>query len=153
MAYLNPAKTVLFGLSSATPYIHAWAWDNTTGIGTKYSDPATPPAGAPFIAPGIFFNDAGTRVMCSDTTPAVMSAYVWDDTTGFGSKFTSPSISSGSIRGIAFNQAKNIFVVNIQNSPRQLTLLWNDTTGFTQGSLAISSVTNLFTATFSPVEP
>lgn len=149
VAYLSPDGTKLFGLSASSPFIHAWNWNNTTGIGTKFADPAVPPNGAPFTTPQIFFNASGTRVMCSDTTGISLSAYVWSNTTGFGGRFTA-DVSGGSVRAIAFNQAKNLFIINVQNNPTARGVNWDDNTGFSPATVSIPGLNNTFACVFSP---
>lgn len=43
---INRQGTAVVLTGSLTPYIHAYAWNNSTGFGTKYSNPATLPGTA-----------------------------------------------------------------------------------------------------------
>ena len=42
----SPSEDAIVSAAISTPYLTAFAWNNSTGFGTQYSDPATLPTGS-----------------------------------------------------------------------------------------------------------
>lgn len=72
-----------------SPYIMAYAW--SSGWGSKYSDPASLPAG---IAEGVAWAPNGATIVSSGVTTPFINAYPWSS--GFGTKYSNPTTSPGS---------------------------------------------------------
>lgn len=86
--------------ASSTPFVMGYPWSNSTGFGTKYTDPAVLPPGNPS---DITFSPAGDVVVFSHIVSPYISAYAWSDATGFGTKFANPATTSpGRIDRLAF---------------------------------------------------
>lgn len=72
---------------STTPFISAYDWSDTTGFGSKYSNPATLPTAAVY---GTSFNPSNTAIsVAMDASPWV-SIYPWS-ASGFGTKYANPA--------------------------------------------------------------
>ena len=83
-----------------TPFITAYPWNVSTGFGTKYTNPATLPAGA---GNDVAFNPAGDTIAVAHDTSPFISAYPWNAGTGFGAKYTNPAtLPTGAGNGVAF---------------------------------------------------
>lgn len=85
----NPTGAAVTISSAATGnYIRAWAWSNSTGFGTAYSNPASQ---TPRSQYGSKFTYSNSHVIVTYSTVApYISAYAWSDSTGFGAR-TSPA--------------------------------------------------------------
>ena len=80
-----------------TPYISTYPW--SAGFGTKYSDPATLPAGT---GNGVAFSPAGTDIAVAHASTPFIAAYPWS--AGFGTKYANPAtLPTGNGSGTAFN--------------------------------------------------
>lgn len=88
VAFARTGDAIAVGVAGS-PYIHAYAWDQTTGFGTKYDDPADPLPGAASTA-GLVFTDEA--VFISTATTPYIHAYEWDSVTGFGAKYPDPLV-------------------------------------------------------------
>ena len=86
----TPDDNALVILTNVSPYIHAYAWSNSTGLGSKFSNPSTAAASPPR---NIAFNTDGDVDFISTTNPVMLEAYEFSSSTGFGSKYTSPTLS------------------------------------------------------------
>jgi hypothetical protein len=78
---------------STTPFITAYPWSDTTGFGTKISNPASLPAStshdAKFNSTGTLLGVAHNSGGSADTNWS--SIYPWSNATGFGTKYTTPT--------------------------------------------------------------
>jgi len=84
------------------PGVAAWAWNNSTGFGTKYANPsvwvASPGGDGVCISP----DSKAVLIMTTDTSAP--TAYAWNSSTGFGTKYASPSVGPGAVvRSITFS--------------------------------------------------
>ena len=70
-----------------SPRLQAWQWNNVSGIGTKYTDPASAPPEAPL---GLSWSPSGNDlVVCYQFTSPYINAYRWSN--GFGTKYANPA--------------------------------------------------------------
>ena len=79
---------------STTPFITAYPWSDTTGFGTKFSNPASLPNGN---GTGAKFNSTGTLLGVAHGNSGQdnwSSIYPWSNVTGFGTKYTAPTYPS-----------------------------------------------------------
>jgi hypothetical protein len=60
-----------------------------TGIGTKYTNPATAPAG---IGYGISFTPTNDAIVLAHQTTPFVAAYRWSAASGFGTKYSNPTV-------------------------------------------------------------
>lgn len=92
-------KTV-FASSLDSPYITAHAFDQTTGFGSKFSNPSTLPPTYCYCVERSKTNDLVAVV--SGSSPYIV-VYPWNDTTGFGVKYSNPSsLPAGQGYSVAF---------------------------------------------------
>lgn len=92
----NPTNTAMSAGHSTTPFMSAYQWNNSSGLGTKYGNPAALPPNQGTTLP---FSVSGTDLIVSAVTLVPM-AYKWTDASGFGTRYSngSPAMSS-SFRG------------------------------------------------------
>lgn len=84
----SPDSSVVAVAKRYTPFIAAWPFNYSTGIGTKYSDPSTLP---PNEGNKIKFSADGKAVFLAHIGSPFITAYRWDNSTGFGAKYADPS--------------------------------------------------------------
>jgi hypothetical protein len=96
----SPSGKTVFTVGDDSPYLKAYAFDQTTGFGSAFSNPATVPTGACYTVVAAKTNDL--VAVCSNAHPYIL-VYPWDDSTGFGTKYSDPSsLPAGRSRAIAF---------------------------------------------------
>lgn len=96
----SPSGKAVFTVGDDSPYLKAYAFDQTTGFGSAFSNPATVPTGACYTVVAAKTNDL--VAVCSSASPYIF-VYPWDDSTGFGTKYSDPSsLPGGTSRAIAF---------------------------------------------------
>jgi hypothetical protein len=89
---INATDDVLLVGIPVSPYILAYAWNNTTGFGTKFANPSPLPAGSSTLA--LTFNTANTEVFGASSSEFI---YNWS-AAGFGTKRTGPNKACTYIR-------------------------------------------------------
>ena len=94
--------TVISLAHANSPFITSYQWDDTTGYGTKYTNPAVLPTGD---GRGVTYNPSGSVISVSHTNSPFITSYQWDDTTGYGTKYTDPAVlpTGNGLYGITFN--------------------------------------------------
>lgn len=127
----SPDGNYIAVASTGTPFIHAWPFNTSTGIGTKYGNPGTLP---PNAGRGCRFSASGNTVFVVHSNSPFISAYKWSSS-GFGTKFANPAtLPSGtnSFRGDCMTNSANDWLVttNGTTSGGLYQIGWNDTTGF-----------------------
>lgn len=80
-------KTV-FTSGTDSPYLEAYAFNQITGFGSKFSNPSTLPPGPSYTVAVSKTNDL---VAVSSTTSPYVAVYPWNDSTGFGVKYSDPA--------------------------------------------------------------
>ena len=94
----NPAGTDIAVAHTTTPFVSVYPW--SAGFGTKYADPATPPAST---GNGVDFSPNGTDIAIAHNTTPFISVYPWTSGTGFGTKYANPAtLPTGTGNGVAF---------------------------------------------------
>lgn len=123
------SKALILSDSGLGTKVNAWAWDDATGFGTKYADPADPPVAA---ITGAAFNIYGTVLFVSTgSTAPYIEAYEWDDETGFGAKYpAAPYIESP----LASPKEVRCAVDNSLVFMQRICWQWDDETGFGAGT-------------------
>lgn len=71
----HPSGNVIAGLTSSSPYVHAWPWSYESGAGTKYANPATLPAAPTGAGHGISFSPSGKVLVMGGNVSPFISAY------------------------------------------------------------------------------
>jgi len=67
--------------------------------------------------------------MVGNDSPIVVG-YTWSTATGFGTKYTNPSLPGGAAYSVGFNASGNAVAVGHQNSPYITVYPWTSGTGF-----------------------
>lgn len=120
----NAAQNVIaMGGFTTSPYVHAYPWDNTTGFGTKFTDPGTPPTGN--IA-GMGYSNNGNYLIYAHVNSPWFTAYD-ATTTGFGTKYANPvGISANTVgREVKFSTSDDYVFLAAQQSPRIYAYPWS----------------------------
>jgi hypothetical protein len=101
----SPSGDVIAISSFNAPYLVAYSWSSSTGFGTKYANPASPPTGS---VSGIAFSPSNDAI-AADFYNFSFSAYQWNTSTGFGARFTTTGLASGGYTGsnVAFSPQGN----------------------------------------------
>ena len=97
----NPAGNVIVFINSTnyTNILIAYAWNSSTGFGTKYAD--AKPNVATNSANNIAWNPTGTAVAFVDSFSPYIHVYSWYN--GFQSKYTNPqTLPTGNSKAVAF---------------------------------------------------
>ena len=98
---IAPRLIFIAVVHSTTPYVSTYPWSGS-GFGTKFSDPATLPAGTVW---GVAFSPSGTEIAVAHNTTPFVSTYPWS-ASGFGTKFSNPATLPASTGwGVAFGLA------------------------------------------------
>lgn len=132
--YADPSTLTSYSINSLTfspagdaiafggLYAGAYAW--SSGFGTKYTNPASLPLGAYATA----FNPAGTVVAYTQSLGGAdpILAYPWNSSTGFGTKYASPSvsISNTDVYGIGWNPTGTALAIATSASPYVHAYAW-----------------------------
>jgi WD40 repeat protein len=88
----NPTGTAVAVGSTGSPFVQVYAWDKTTGFGTKYSNPSGGPYAQVF---GIAWHPSANSIFFAVDDYPYVGAWEWSNSTGFGNKYTNPSPASG----------------------------------------------------------
>lgn len=123
----NTAGNVLGVMANPSPFIHAFAWTNANGFGTKFSDPST---ALESDGNGIFFHPDDDAVICGQSSHDLLNAYAWDNSSGFGTKYSAPSGVPGSARRVVFSPDGRYVFMNHNSSPYISCWEWDSSTGF-----------------------
>lgn len=124
---VNPTNAAVgFGTSGGSELAAIFAFNRTTGFGTKYTIPAG-------IIRGAVAWSSDNKVVTFGSSTTDMSVYQWNDTTGVGTKFTNPSsfMNFTTVRPMAINTTLKVLAVAGNNtSPYLHAWSFDTTTGF-----------------------
>lgn len=142
------------GDANSSPYIHAYAWSNSTGFGSKYSNPSFFYLSA--VDQTLSFSSTGGAVgMISDYE--LISIYKWSDSTGFGTTYVNPSLHSGIFNaGLTFHPSDGVIAIGFDaGSEAGIAMYqWSDSSGFGARYVNPSNTTGwgdgAYEMTFSP---
>jgi len=108
----NAIETIAVA-GSGTPFISAYPW-SSSGFGTKFTNPVTPPAGS---GGDVAFTSAGDAIAVVHSTTPYISAYPFSSV-GFGTKFADPTtLPAGTGAGVAFTSAGDAVAVAHSSTP------------------------------------
>jgi hypothetical protein len=94
----SPDDAYMLAGSGGATTVHAYAWTNGVGFGTKIANPGTLPFGGSYGS--LFSASQDTAFFSNQTTPFIF-AYVWTGS-GFGSKYANPaSLAPGTCYSLA----------------------------------------------------
>jgi WD40 repeat protein len=127
----NPAGNVIAVSIQTAPFIIAYSWDTYAGFGTKYPDPAVPPTITTVMRGGCPFSPAGDAIVIPAISSPFVSAYRWNNATGFGTKYTDPASNMLSqANGVSFNSAGTVIAFTLNSTPFIAVYPWDTSTGF-----------------------
>jgi hypothetical protein len=126
-ADFHPEDTaVCYAAGAAAPGVLAYAWNNSTGYGSRYSDPASAPAAGVFTSQ---FTPSGAVIAFIGSNTAFF--YLWNSGTGFGTRFSSPSSAlTATSDKLRFSPTNDLVAITTSGSPFIQVYKWNDSTGF-----------------------
>jgi len=104
--FWNNAGNVIFFLTGSAPYLLAYQWDDTNGIGAKFADTGGFTWSAGTTADVAISPDDKLLVFNSASTSGSDVALGWDNTTGFGSVTTMP-VGIANSSTVAFGTVTN----------------------------------------------
>lgn len=137
-AALSPDGNAVVVSLVASPYIAAYAF-SSSGLGTKYANPSVLPSAAATYSGVTFSPNGGAVVLAhnvSSSSVAPVSAWTWNNATGFGSKYSSPSETLGTpgqlntARRAVFTPDGDLAVAMGSSNKFVYVLGWDDSTGF-----------------------
>jgi hypothetical protein len=110
--WTNAVDAILTSNTVTSSFPQAWAWNKTTGFGTKYSNGSglNPAANTS----GLALNGDNTQVAFSQNTAPPIHLFPWSSASGFGTKYANPTSTVGLVPRagcIAFNAITNDIVV------------------------------------------
>lgn len=114
--------------TQGSPYIQVYPWSPATGPGTKYADPTTLPPANPSSEVDVTFSPASDVVLMGHrSSSGRISAYPFNSTTGFGTKYANPAslpAANFSSSNVVFSPAGDAVAIG-NNFYR-----WSSATGF-----------------------
>lgn len=118
-------------------YFTVYTWSYESGFGTKYSDPAVlppNPPGNPTYGMGVKFSPAGDAILGKVFQSPYITAWTWNNATGFGTKYSDPiTTPNGSNGGLSFNAAGTAVAVSTAAASGQSGVVvypWSYASGF-----------------------
>jgi hypothetical protein len=97
----------------------AWAWNSTTGIGTKYSNGSVVSTSA--FSTSMTLNADSSIVAVAFRASPYVCLYPWSSSTGFGTRLADPTALPSSVPsnylGLSFNKVTNDLVCGHQQTP------------------------------------
>jgi hypothetical protein len=123
----SPSEDVIVSAALNSPYLKAFAWNNSTGFGTQYSDPATLP---PSSTTSAAFSPSGNDIAFSNvSTGPYITVYPWSN--GFGTKYSNPGTSpTNSGQQVKFSPSGKDIAIAHTSSPAITAYPWTSGTGF-----------------------
>jgi len=111
-SWTNNVDAIITSNAASVSYPQAWAWDQTTGFGSKYANGTA--LNSSDSSTGVTLNGDNTQVAFSQQSNPVISLFPWSSATGFGTKYANPATlpGQGSNPGtISFNPVTNDIVI------------------------------------------
>lgn len=109
--------------------VSVYAWTDSTGFGTRYSNPSTLPTAT--FSNDVAFSNAGNAIVYALSSAPYIQAYQWSSATGFGSKFPNPTVAySSGITGLTFTPSDGAIITSMLNNPFVQAISWSNSSGF-----------------------
>lgn len=111
------------------PAIFAWPWNSSTGLGSTYANPSTLPIYT--AAAGIAFSADGAAVILTGYYyggAKSLEAYHWSNATGWGTKYSSPSVTLSGAGKISMLPGGSAFAIAADSAVDVYD--WDSSTGF-----------------------
>lgn len=111
------------------PYVQVWQW--SSGFSTKYSNPATTPGGLGFQ---VSFNPTDTCIGVGTRDAGAnsqLSIFAWSNSTGFGTRYTTPAgYNGGETPTIAWTADNKNVLIASYGTPYVWAYAWTDSGGY-----------------------
>ena len=125
-SYIFSADYIAYG-STASPYIQAYAFNASSGYGSKFSNPA---AALGFYGQDVKFSTNKDFLVVADYSSPYVDAWKWSSS-GFGTKYTNPAtLPTGIGYGVSINDFNNAIAIAHSTSPYISAYTFNYTNGF-----------------------
>jgi hypothetical protein len=123
----SPSEDAIASININSPYVQAFAWNNSTGFGAKYSDPATLP---PSSTTSVAFNPSGNDIALTNVTSgSFITVYPWSN--GFGTKYSNPATPpTNNGQDVKFSPSGRDIAIAHTTSPAITAYPWTSGTGF-----------------------
>ena len=136
----NPSGNAIAIGHTGSPYLSVYPWNSSTGFGTKYANPTTLPNSD---ARSVTFSPSGSVIFAghgSSSPPNFISAYPWNSSTGFGTKYANVTTQpGGTVYSLTMNPNEDALVCGLYDaSPYIAAYAWSPS-GF--GTKYTTSVT------------
>lgn len=128
---------------ASSPYVHVYPIESGS-FGTKYSNPASALPGNSY---GVMFTHNKDAIIIIHSGGAGVSAYPWDDVTGFGTKYSDPSAVGGIPQFMDIHPDDDCVAIGTTSSPYIKVYPFNAATGL---GTAYSNYSPLISVTGSP---
>jgi len=120
-------KNAVIVTTGSSPYVAAYAWDDTKGFGAKYNSPSTLPIGGSSLAR----SPNGQVILVTNSGASKIEAYKWSVAFGFGAKYSDPSTAVGIGLSQAVFTKDGLAIVGVSiASPYIVSYVWSNTFGF-----------------------
>lgn len=120
VTWLRQGTAAVFSVKSS-PYVCGYAW--SSGWGSKYSDPGSPPLGG--YPNGIDLSKSGAEFFMSGTGTPYICAVAFNPSTGYGSQYSDPAtLPSAAVQRLSVNQAGTYVVAGVNASPYIIAYAW-----------------------------
>lgn len=117
------ALAYTYSAAGGSPTLSATSWSNSTGFGTKYTNPSTIPGSDAY---SVCFAPANNAIAVSTQNSPYIVIYPWSDSAGFGSKYSNPStLPTGWGRQTKFSPDGLSVAVAHDNSPGISVYRWS----------------------------
>jgi hypothetical protein len=116
--WTNAVDAILTSNASSVSFPQAWAWSQTSGFGSKYSNGSA--INSIGQTTGLTLNGDNTQVAFSQNAGTTLSLYPWSSATGFGTKYAAPATIPpfGNNTGtVSFNAVTNDVAIGATSSP------------------------------------
>lgn len=125
----NNAGSAIGVAIDQNPYVQVWEW--SSGFSTKYSNPGTTPGGLGFqvsFNPNDTCIGVGTRDAGSNSQ---LSIFTWSNSTGFGTRYTTPAgYNGGETPTIVWTADNKNVLVSSYGTPYVWAYPWTDSGGY-----------------------
>ena len=128
---IHPNDNAVAVCTDTNPKIHVYEW-SSSGFGAKYSDPSTAVGGSN-AGWDVHWHPSGNSILvvAQGHYEYSVAAYAWSSSSGFGSKYSSPSYNNGMALNCGqFSPDGNYVVLGGQKSPYISALNWSNSSGF-----------------------
>lgn len=126
----NSTAVVLYEQEGSPSSIRAYPLTEGTGLGTKYSDPVSPPPSILGIRNPLW-HPSGNAIICVDNASPFYHAYPFNLVTGFGTKYSNPSsLPTTTLYNTTYNSDMSVLLFTSNSTPYIQAWQFDPATGF-----------------------